>query len=172
MIRSGVCIQSVVNEEAVSALEENERHVYVTTDREILKRYPQLVSNTFVVQDEFIEWDQVRYSFCEGVQLLKELGGIRTTKGRVMGFENTSGEYILSIENPDNLFYEQIYLAINRKILDIRALPPREWFVLPHSMEEGSAAVSIPPDASLQLIIKTDATQKVEVQFRKKDLGI
>lgn len=172
LIRSGVCIQAVVNEEAVSALEENERHVYVTTDREILKRYPQLVSNTFVVQDEFIEWDQVRYSFCEGVQLLKELGGIRTTKGRVMGFENTSGEYILSIENPDNLFYEQIYLAINRKILDIRALPPREWFVLPHSMEEGSAAVSIPPDASLQLIIKTDATQKVEVQFRKKDLGI
>lgn len=103
---------------------------------------------------------------------MKELGGIRMTKGRLMGFENMSDEYVVSVENPDNLFYEQIYLAIDRKILSIHALPPREWFVLPHSTEEGSTAVSIPPDASLQLVIKTDVTQKVQVQFRKKDLGI
>lgn len=172
LIQNGVCIQSVVSEEHIEDLKGKEEHIYVTTDRDILKRQPRLTSDTVVVQDEFIEWNHLRYSFCEGVQLLKELGGIRMTKGRLMGFENMSDEYVVSVENPDNLFYEQIYLAIDRKILSIHALPPREWFVLPHSTEEGSTAVSIPPDASLQLVIKTDVTQKVQVQFRKKDLGI
>ena len=86
---------------------------------------------------------------------LKGLGGIKTTKGRVLGFENTRHEYVVSIENPDNLFYEQIYLAVDRKIRDVRALPPREWYVLPHSTEQGSLAVSVSPDASLQLMVGT-----------------
>lgn len=122
------------------------------------------------------DYDIHKKRFEQVTRLRKELGipvaTMLDTKGRLMGFENMSDEYVVSVENPDNLFYEQIYLAIDRKILSIHALPPREWFVLPHSTEEGSTAVSIPPDASLQLVIKTDVTQKVQVQFRKKDLGI
>ena len=108
----------------------------------------------------------------KGYNCLRGWGGIKTTKGRVLGFENTRHEYVVSIENPDNLFYEQIYLAVDRKIRDVRALPPREWYVLPHSTEQGSLAVSVSPDASLQLMVGTDPETEVEMQFRKKDLGI
>ena len=45
-------------------------------------------------------------------------------------------------------------------------------FVLPHSVEEGSVAVSIPPDASVQPVIETNSQKKTKLQFRKKDLGI
>ena len=79
---------------------------------------------------------------------------------------------MVSLENPDNLFYEQGYLAIDREIVQVKALPPREWFVLPHSVEEGSVAVSIPPDASIQLVIETNRQKKMKLRFRKKDLGI
>ena len=79
---------------------------------------------------------------------------------------------MVSLENPDNLFYEQGYLAIDREIVQVKALPPREWFVLPHSVEEGSVAVSIPPDASIQLVIEINSQKKTKLQFRNKDLGI
>mgnify|MGYP001232183469 CR=1 FL=1 len=172
LIQDGVCIQSVVSEEMVEALKEKETCYYVAVDDGILKRHPHLAANTVLLRDGFMEWNRTRYSYCEGIQLLKGLGGIKTTKGRVLGFENTRHEYVVSIENPDNLFYEQIYLAVDRKIRDVRALPPREWYVLPHSTEQGSLAVSVSPDASLQLMVGTDPETEVEMQFRKKDLGI
>lgn len=172
LIQNGVCIQSIVSEKHIDALREQENHIYVTTDTDMIKRHPELASSTVILHGEFMEWQHLRYGFCEGVHLLKKLGGIQTTKGRIMGFENTQHEYVVSIENPDNLFYEQIYLALDRNILEIHALPPREWFVLPHSAEEGSAAMSIPPDASLQLMIGTDDSTKIDIQFKKKDLGV
>ena len=58
--------------------------------------------------------------------------------------------------------------AIDREIVQVKALPPREWFVLPHSVEEGSVAVSIPPDASVQLVIETNSQKKTNYSFAKK----
>ena len=59
-------------------------------------------------------------------------------------------------------------MAIDREIVQVKALPPREWFVLPHSVEEGSVAVSIPPDASVQLVIETNSQKKTKLQVSQK----
>ncbi len=174
LIDGGVCVQSSVHEKNLRSLMEDAGYqgYFVTVDDTLLLKYPQYSHRIILVCEKYMEWKKQRYGWGEGLYLLKQLAGIQITKGRICGFENADGAYVVSLENPDNLFYEQGYLAVNRPITQVKALPPREWFVLPHSVESGSVAVSIPPDASLQLVIETDRQKKTELRFRKKDLGI
>lgn len=174
LIENGVCIQSVTGEEGFLKLVEEKQFegYFVTTDETLGERYPQYLERMVFVREDGIWRNQENYDYEQGIPMLKKLAGIQMTKGRIMGFEAENGEYILSLENPDNLFYQQGYLAVDREITRVRALQPREWFVLPNSLEGGSVAVSVPPDASLQLIVQTDRKKKTKLQFREKNLGI
>lgn len=125
----------------------------------------------FFVEDNQILFQGIRYSFSEGVALMKEFSGIKTTSGRIFGFRG-DGKMILSLENPGNLFYEKVYLAVDRKINDVNVLPPREWYSMPHSSEGGSTAVSVPPDASVQLIVSVEEGKRIPLEFNFRELGV
>ena len=173
VIEEGVCIQASVHEKNLRSLMETGASGYfITTDETLTAKYPEYAHQIILICDGYMKWNNQRYGWGEGISILKQLAGIQITKGRLCGFETEQESYVVSLENPDNLFYEQGYLAIDREIVQVKALPPREWFVLPHSVEEGSVAVSIPPDASIQLVIETNRQKKMKLRFRKKDLGI
>ena len=173
VIEEGVCIQASVHEKNLRSLMETGASGYfITTDETLTAKYPEYAHQIILICDGYMKWNNQRYGWGEGISILKQLAGIQITKGRLCGFETEQESYVVSLETPDNLFYEQGYLAIDREIVQVKALPPREWFVLPHSVEEGSVAVSIPPDASIQLVIETNRQKKMKLRFRKKDLGI
>lgn len=127
--------------------------------------------NIFTVSESGITFRSINYSFAEGISLMKKYCGVKSTTGRIFGFENKDGEYVISLENPDNLFYEKVYFAIDRTIKCIEVLPPHQWYSMPHSSQGGSAAISVPPDSSVQFVVRTDG-DSIPLAFNFKDLGV
>lgn len=171
LLDNGVLVHSAVP--AREGLSRDDVRAYVTFSRQTYGSCtPQVRDVTFLVEDGCIEYRGVRYSFHEGVELMKRTGGIRSTSGRVFGFSCARDEIVLSLENPGNLFYEKVYFAIDRRIGSVRALPPRQWYSMPHSIMDGSAAVSLPPDAALQLEVQLEGTDSVPLAFNILELGV
>lgn len=177
LLDEGICIQSSISaaccEMSGEGLDEllSGRYI-ITMDSNIVFNFPLLKERTFIIKKDGIIWKDMLYTWVEGVKLLKMLGGATVTSGRILGFENKKHQYVISVENPDNLFYEQIYMAIDRTIRRVCALPPREWFALPHSTDGGSTVVSIPPDGSVQMLIEIELNTVQKLEFKRKKLGI
>lgn len=158
----GLCIQSIVHADQLRTqgmenwLQSYTDQQMVTFDRTLIEQFPDLADRMFIVHEDYIEYGGFRYSWQEGVELMKRTCGLRTSRGRVLGFENKDGALVLSLENPENLFYEHIELKVPFEIGsgDIKVLPPREWFAIPESTEGQSTKISVAPDASTQVVVQ------------------
>ena len=177
LLDDGVSIQTSISEKEYEALCANkkepfENSIYITMDKEVLNRHAELRAKTFLLTDDFIEYQGIRYGRAEGVSRIKKASEVETTKGRLMGFETQDDKYVLSVENAANLFYEHVWIAVSGDITNVEVLPPREWYSIPHSTQEGTTVIAVAPDASTQMIISKTKNKNTEKQFIKKDLGI
>jgi hypothetical protein len=153
ILNQGVCIQSVIH-----ANELNKGFVVqsplVTFDHSIGKKYPHLKEALFEVYEDRIEFNGNRLSWQEGVGYLKRMSRIRCSRGRILGFETEDGNYLLSLENPENLFYEHIEFEVPADIESLEVLPPREWYEIPESINGRTAKISVAPDGSTQVLVR------------------
>lgn len=159
LLNLGLCIQSSVHADELHGEGEQgwgsaypEQHL-LTFDQTLLQRLPSLAHRVFLILEDYIQFKGVRYSWQEGIELMKHTSGIRTSRGRVLGFQNRAGALVLSLENQENLFYEQVKLTVPFHIDDVKVLPPREWFAIPESTEGNATQISVAPDASTQVIV-------------------
>lgn len=155
LLNNGLCIQSCVHDRDVEQTQSGHgADWYVSFDPDVAHRIPRLQSFLFIVAEDRIEWNGTRFGWQEGIEFMKRMSGIRTSGGRIFGFLNQNDEYLISLENAGNLFYEHIEVQVPFEIGEVKVLPPREWFAIPDSTVANSTKVSVAPDASTQIIIK------------------
>lgn len=156
LLNSGVCLQASLHERdlaEVTGHAELAELPLVTFDPTLVRRWPAASERCFTVFDAAIEHQGSRYSWHEGVERLKRRAGLRSSSGRLMGFEDAQGDLVLSIENANNLFYEHITLTAPFDIAQVSVWPPRDWYMVPHSEQGNRVKLSVAPDASTQVTI-------------------
>lgn len=156
LLNEGVCIQSSIHENELSKTNYSKTlkdRWFVTFDRNILKRYPDLASRIIVIENKKININKMNYSWTAGVELMKK-ATLGTTLGRVFGFENNINNYMLSLENSNNLYYEVVEVQVPFPISKIDVLPPRQRFSIPETQKGNITKVSLPPDGSIQIEVK------------------
>lgn len=160
LLNAGVCIQSSVHADELEKqtqggfLDNYADQPLVSFDRATVLRIPSLVNRTFFVMEDCIEYRGMRYSMQEGIELMKKISGIRTSRGRVFGFQNNEDALVLTVENPANLFYEHIEIEVPFDIQQVEVLPPREWFAIPETTAGNTTKISVAPDASAQVVVR------------------
>lgn len=93
----------------------------------------------------------------EVVQLITAQGKFGSDAGRIYGFADNEDNYLVAIENGDNLFYRETTVSVPALVNRVKCLPPRERYFVTQSIKDNNFAVSVPPDGILIVEIKTNS---------------
>ncbi len=73
----------------------------------------------------------------------------RSSSGRLRGWANTDNTVLVSVENQDNLFYQETEVTIPGTVFEVRCHAPREHYLVTQSEHANKFRVSVPPDGVL-----------------------